>query len=316
MKIEQDIAAEKHKTSNCVLAIGNFDGVHRGHQALLKVAKDIAESQNTPLAVLTFEPHPRHLFRPDDPPFRLTPPALKAKRLESCKVDVVYSLPFDWNFASQSAEMFIDRVLNNGIAPAHIVVGADFRFGQLRAGTPEMLREHGFAVMTLEKIPMLDGLPCSSSLIRQALRDGNIARANTMLGWEWMIEGAVVHGDKRGREIGYPTANVPLGDTLHPAYGIYAAWVQVEDEKEWHPAALNIGIRPMFELSVGQVEAHILGGFNRDIYGKILRIRPVQRLRGEARFDSLEALVAQIGKDCDAAMAILIQNNAFAKRHF
>ena len=316
MKIYATPLEQPNERRKSVLAIGNFDGVHRGHQALLKTAKDIAVAQNVPLAVLTFEPHPRSIFRPDDPPFRLTPPSLKAQRLEACGVDILYSLPFDWDFASQSAEVFTDRVLKNGIAPSHIVIGADFRFGQLRAGTPKMLRDTGFKVTTLEKISMPDGSPFSSSIIRQALRDGDIKRANAMLGWEWMIEGAVVHGDKRGREIGYPTANVPLGKTLHPAYGIYAAWVQVEDEKEWHPAALNVGIRPMFELSVGQVEAHILGGFNRDIYGNTLRIRPVQRLRGEARFESIESLIAQIGKDCEAAMTILIQNNASAKRHF
>ena len=289
---------------NAVIAIGNFDGVHRGHAELLHCAAAIAKAKGAKLGVLTFEPHPRALLRPDDPPFRITPARVKARRLGECGVDLLFSLPFNWSFASQSAAQFIDRILKNGIKPAHIVVGHDFRFGQLRAGTPDTLKEAGFEVTVLDMIADEGDDKYSSSRIRQFLRMGDIEAANEALGWEWEIEGIVVNGDQRGRTIGYPTANVPLGDTLHPAYGVYATRVQVEGEKEWRASATNIGIRPMFELKVGQVETYIFN-FDRDIYGKTLRIKPVKRLRGEAKFESLEALVAQIAKDCETARAIL-----------
>ncbi|MCB9989827.1 MAG: bifunctional riboflavin kinase/FAD synthetase [Rhodospirillales bacterium] len=295
-----DIALDKAP----VLVIGNFDGVHRGHCKLLARAREIAAEHQAPLAVLSFEPHPRHLFRPDDPPFRLTPEALKVARLQACGVDLAVILPFDWDFASQSAEAFIQNVLQDGIKPMHIVVGYDFAFGQLRKGTPDTLRDAGFAVTVIEEIADEEGDKFSSSAIRACIRHGEIAKANALLGWDWEIQGTVVKGDQRGRELGYPTANVPLGETIHPGYGVYACLVRIEGEETWRAAATNIGIRPMFELPVGQVEAHILD-FDRDIYGKTLHIRPVKRLRGEAKFDSLDALIAQIEKDCDETRNIL-----------
>jgi riboflavin kinase/FMN adenylyltransferase len=288
-----------------VIAIGNFDGVHRGHQALLGEARRIAGRLNKKLGVLTFEPHPRRLFRPDDPPFRLTPPALKQERLAAGGVDFLFSLGFDWSFASQSAGHFTDHILKDGLQPAHIVVGQDFCFGQLRKGTPETLKSAGLDVTVMDKIVNdEDGAPISSSRIRQALSQGDIATANRLLGWEWEIAGTIVHGDKRGRELGFPTANMSLGETLHPAYGVYASLIRIGQEKEWRPAAANIGIRPMFEIPEGRLETHILD-FDRDIYGQTVRVRPVRRLRGEAKFDSLDALVAQMRQDCDQAKEIL-----------
>lgn len=296
-----DIHNISAESKGCVLAIGNFDGVHSGHRQLLEAARAIARGTAAgTTGVLTFEPHPRRLFRPDEAPFRLTPAAAKARKLAECGVDILFSLHFDWDFASQSAEQFIARILTDGIAPAHIVVGADFRFGQLRKGDPDALRAAGFPVTVLDKVRDEDGDDISASAVRHALRRGEIAEANTLLGWEWEIEGTVVKGDQRGRTIGYPTANVQLGDTLHPSYGIYATWVKVAedgDDAPWLPSVTNIGIRPMFEVPVGQVETYIFD-FNRDIYGRTLRIRPVRKLRGEARFASLDDLVAQIGRDC------------------
>lgn len=290
-----------------VLVIGNFDGVHCGHQELLRIAQNIAEKQKVALAVLTFEPHPRHLFRPDDPPFRITSAAAKRRRLERCGVDIMFSLSFDWDFASQSADHFIQTILKEAIRPTHIVVGNDFCFGQLRKGTPQTLLDAGLAVTVIDKIADEGDADISSSNIRQALRHGDIDRANKLLGWKWEIEGTIVKGDQRGRTLGYPTANVHLGETLHPAYGIYASWAKiVEDgpESPWLPSATNIGIRPMFEVPVGQVETYIFD-FDRDIYDKTLRVRPLQKLRGEAKFESLEALVAQIAEDCEQAQAVL-----------
>lgn len=290
---------------NCVLAIGNFDGVHKGHQALLGHAQNIARQENKPLAVLTFEPHPRALFRPDDPPFRITSANVKARRLESVGVDTTFLLGFDWDFASQSAEDFVIRILVNAIKPAHVVVGYDFRFGQLRKGDAGTISAAGIAVSIFGEVADAHGEKFSSSTIRQKLRTGDIAAANAMLGWEWEIEGAIFRGDRRGHELGYPTANILLGDTLHPAYGIYATLVQIEGESAWRLAATNIGIRPMFEVKQGQIEAHILDFPDRDIYGRLLRVRPVERLRGEAKFADLPALVAQIDIDVRQSREIL-----------
>ncbi len=291
---------------DAVIAIGNFDGVHRGHRALLDAVRKEAAARGGKAGILTFEPHPRHLFRPDDPPFRITPEAVKLRLLAAAGMDFVCALPFDWDFASQSAEDFIRNILIGALDPAHIIVGEDFRFGQLRKGTPLTMREAGLKVTALA--PVGDNNETfSSSLIREALRLGDIGKANAMLGWDWEIEGVVQGGDRRGRELGYPTANVALGETLHPAYGIYATLVRiVEDgpDSPWLPSATNIGIRPMFEVRLGQVEAHIFD-FDRDIYGRTLRVRPIKRLRGEAKFDSLESLVRQIDEDCRLARNLL-----------
>lgn len=291
-----------------VIVIGNFDGVHRGHQALIGRARQLAESLGKKLGILTFEPHPRHLFRPDDPPFRLTSPDIKAERLEGCGIDLLFSIPFDWDFASLSADQFINQVLRDGLNAAHIVVGDDFRFGQLRKGSPKTLQEAGLPVTMIEKIMSSESNEIlSSSLVRQALRLGEIEQANKLLGWPWEMRGIVRPGDRRGHKLGFPTANLSLGDTLHPSYGVYAAQVQIMEDgpdSPWLLSATNIGIRPMFALSEGQIEAHILD-FDRDIYGKTLRVRPIKRLRGEAKFDSLDALIGQITQDCAEARSVL-----------
>jgi len=258
-----------------------------------------------PFGVLTFEPHPRKLFRPDDPPFRITPPTLKYRQLESCGVDFTVSLNFNWDFASQSADAFVKNVLQLGLAPSHIIIGHDFRFGQLRKGDADTIRSAGLEVTQFAVVNNDSGEKYSSTTIRQNLRGGEIDAANDMLGWDWEVEGVIVRGDRRGHELGYPTANFPLGDVLHPAYGVYATLVQIEGENIWRPAATNIGIRPMFEVKVGQVEAHILDFEDRDIYGKVLRVRLVKRLRGEAKFDSLDALIVQIEADCRQVRAVL-----------
>ncbi len=293
----------KADTQGCVLVIGNFDGVHRGHRALIECAKTLAARDGLLVGVLTFEPHPRALFRPDEPAFRITSSAIKARRLQEEGVDMLFSLPFDWDFASQAAEGFVQNILLNGLKPAHVIVGYDFRFGQMRKGDPGTIKAAGLPVTIIDEIGD-EGGKYSSSTIRQHLCHGHIDKANDLLGWDWFIEGRVEQGDQRGRDIGYPTANFPLGDSIHPAYGVYAARVQIEGEDEWRAAAINIGIRPMFEIPEAQMEAYILD-FDQDIYGKILRVQPVEFLRGEAKFDSLEELIAQMDKDCAKAREIL-----------
>ena len=289
----------------CVIAIGNFDGIHRGHQALLEKARSVGKEKGLQLGVLTFEPHPRRLFQPDQPPGRLTPASVKAQQLKQQGVDVLFALPFDWPFASQSAEEFVQNVLIDGLNAAHVVIGYDFRFGQLRKGSAETIEAVGITVDAIKQIEDDRNEIISSSRIRQLLRNGDIKQANELLGWEWEIQGTVFRGDRRGHELGYPTANLLLKDTLHPAYGIYACRVQIEGEDGWHMAATNIGIRPMFEVAEGQVEAHILDFPDRDIYDKTIRVKLVERLRGEAKFNSVDDLVAQMEKDCAQARDIL-----------
>lgn len=303
MEIIRDIQSVKPHQKGHVIVIGNFDGVHRGHQYLFEKGRFEADRLGKKLYVLTFEPHPRAIFRPDEKPFRLTPGDIKLERLEESAIDGVVVLDFNWDFASLSAQQFIDKVLKNGLEAVHVIVGDDFCFGQLRKGSPDTIAKAGISIDALEK--KCDGnIPLSSSYIRQSLRYGHINEANHVLGWDWEIRGEIVKGDQRGRELGYPTANVPLGHTVHPAYGIYAAWVMIEGEDKWRPSATNIGIRPMFEIPTAQVESFIFD-FDEEIYGKILRIKPVKRLRGEAKFDSLDALIAQMDKDCQQAREIL-----------
>lgn len=304
MIIYNDLQQIDDNAKNCVIAIGNFDGVHRGHQELLGRAKKIANDHGKKLGILTFEPHPRRLFQPDQPPGRLTPATLKAERLEIEGVDYLFSLPFDWEFASQSADDFVQNVLVNGLDAAHIVIGFNFRFGQLRQGDAKTIQRHNINVDVVTPVSD-DNETISSSRIRSHIRRGEIDEANELLGWKWEVRGQIFRGDRRGHELGYPTANILLEDTLHPAYGVYACLVQVEGEDEWRMAATNIGIRPMFEVPEGQVEAHILDFPDEDIYDRILRVRLVKRLRGEAKFNSLEDLIDQMAKDCEKTRNLL-----------
>lgn len=289
---------------NCVVAVGNFDAVHLGHQALLAEAKSLAATRGVPFAVLTFEPHPRRVFRADDPPFRVTPLAVKLDRLAASGVDCVYVCPFNWDLAGLSPEQFIQTILKDKIAPALIVTGQDFHFGHNRSGNAALLKQSGFEVVSISLKADGQHAVISATRVRGALQAGHLDEANALLGWNWELRGVVQHGDKRGREIGYPTANIPLGETIHPAYGVYATYVQIEGEDVWRKAATNIGIRPMFELPTGLVEAHILD-YEGDIYGKTVRVRPVRKIRDEMKFSSLDLLVAQIDSDCEEARKIL-----------
>lgn len=311
MKIYTSIDDVKPEHQGAVIAIGNFDGVHRGHQILIGRAKAMADRLGAPFGVLTFTPHPRQFFGPQDSePFRLTSDHQKAALFKSiCGTDFTCFSPFDAELAAFSAQAFIQKMLIDGLKVSGVVVGHDFCFGAKRQGKAETLTQH--PEFETEIVPALSddsGTIYSSSEIRHALRRGDLTSANALLGHEWEIEGTVIHGDKRGRELGYPTANMRLGDYLCPATGIYATLVKIEGEKNWRPAATNIGIRPMFQSQEPLVENYLFD-FDGDLYGRQLTVRPIQFLRGEAKFDSLDALTAQMAKDCEQARNILKYSN-------
>lgn len=304
MRIFDFSAPIPEEFKNCVIAIGNFDGLHRGHQALLEITRKIALSEGRPFGVLTFEPHPRRMFRPDDAPFRITPYDLKMQRLEYSKADCVFVLNFNRETASLSADDFIQKILKDKLGAKFIVTGNDFHFGQNRSGSIETLKKAGFSCTTVDLLKDATHAAYSATRIRGLIQAGHIKEANALLGWDWEIQGTVQKGDQRGRELGYPTANVALGEAIHPSYGIFAALVKIEGENEWRLSATNIGIRPMFETPIALIEAHLLD-YSGDLYGKKLRIRPIVKIRDEAKFDNLEILKTQMAADCQAARNIL-----------
>ena len=295
-----------------VVAVGNFDGVHRGHQIVLAEAGAVARSTGKPLAVLSFEPHPRSVFRPDDPPFRLTPFRIKARLLEALGVDLHVVLHFDLEFSRRSADWFVEQVLIDGLGASHVTIGYDFCFGHRRQGDAEALlaygRGHGFGVTVVTQASDESGGTYSSSGVRALLRDGRPREAAEVLGRPWEVEGRVETGDRRGRDLGYPTANLPLGDYLRPAFGVYAVRAAVDEggDPHWHDGVANLGIRPMYQLREPLMEAHLFD-FSGDLYGRHLRVQLVERLRPEMKFDGAEALIVQMDRDSEQARKALAE---------
>ena len=310
MQIFHHVDALPAEARGAVVAIGNFDGVHRGHQAVVRTARRVAAEAGLATAVMAFEPHPRSVFRPADPPFRLTPFRVRARLLQEAGVDLHYVLRFDTDFAQTSAEAFVDDILVGALGVRHVVVGADFCYGHQRRGNASTLQAaadvHGFGVSVLTKVGDEHGGAYASTSVRDCLIKGDMRRAARLLGRSWEIEGRVVHGDKRGRALGYPTANLPLGDYLRPAFGVYAVQCAVDDAPDpaWLDGVANVGVRPMYEAAEPLLEAHIFD-FDGDLYGRHLRVRLTARLRGEAAFDGPEALVAQMTRDSQAAREAL-----------
>lgn len=293
-----------------VVAIGNFDGIHLGHQAVIGEAGRIARAGGLPHAVLTFEPHPRRVFRPDDPPFRLTPFRAKSRHLEALGVDLLFTLHFDPAFAQRSAADFIEGVLVRNLGVRHAVVGYDFVFGHQRGGTPALLQgrgaELGFGVTVVGPIAAQGGAVYSSTRIRELLGTGKPRQAAALLGRFWEIEGRVERGDARGRSIGFPTANLMLDDYLRPAAGVYAVRAGIEEDGRtlWHDGVANLGRRPTFGGSDLRLEAHLFD-FDRDLYGRHLRVALIEHLRAERKFPGIDALKAQIAADVTQARALL-----------
>jgi riboflavin kinase/FMN adenylyltransferase len=290
-------------------AIGNFDGVHRGHQVLVADADAARRATGAPLGVVTFEPHPRRHFQPEAPPFRLTPPAEKARVLASLGVERLYQLRFDASLAGMQAEDFVRGVLVAGLGISHLVVGADFRFGKGRKGDAVLLRamsgELGFGLTIHEMIGDEAG-EFASTALRVLIEEGRCREAARVLGRWHGVSGRVVEGDRRGRGLGYPTANLDFGEQLIPRYGIYAAWVTVHDgpHRGRYPGVASIGERPTFGRNRPNLEAHLFD-FSGDLYRAEISVGLVQRLRGEERFESVEALVSQMDRDSAEARAVL-----------
>jgi riboflavin kinase/FMN adenylyltransferase len=287
------------------VALGNFDGVHRGHQALLERTAEHAKILNAPVVALTFEPHPRGFFVPDTGPFRLTLPPAKLRLLEQHGVQAVLAQHFDQAFAALSPDAFIDDVLLKGLGARHVVCGYDFTFGARRGGNVERLREHGkakgFGVTILDPVTH-EGEIYSSTRIREALRAGWVSEAAELLGHHWEIEGEVELGDQRGRTIGYPTANVALGEHLRPRFGVYAVRALVDGT--WRDAVANLGRRPTFGKLKENFEVHLFD-FAGDLYGKVLRAALIDFIRPEMKFAGLDQLKAQIAADGEAARKLL-----------
>jgi riboflavin kinase / FMN adenylyltransferase len=303
MKIFSDWRAIPAAARGASVALGNFDGVHTGHAAVLRAAH--AARPDAPRAVLTFEPHPREFFRPQDPPFRLTLAAERAAALEALGVEILYQLPFDTEFSHLTAEAFVQEILFKGISAVHLSCGADFAFGHRRGGDVEFLaaRAESLGIGLTIVPPVVDAQgPISSSRIRRLLQDGYPERAAVLLGRPCSIRGEVLHGDARGRTIGFPTANIALGRHLEPQRGVYAVTSHIGGKLV--KGVANIGLRPTVGGTESRLEAHFFD-FEGDLYGQELAVQLRHFIRDEQKFPSFEALKGQIARDAVQARRVL-----------
>lgn len=295
-----------------VVAIGNFDGLHRGHQVLLQIAWEKARALKVPFGMLTFEPHPRSYFKPHEPVFRLTPAALKARLASRLGADYVFEVAFDESLANTTPEDFVISQLVAGLGACHIVTGYDFHFGKGRKGDAALLqamgKSHGFGVTVVDQVTDDDGkAPFASSSIRSALRRGHVRSAAQELGYDWTVMGEVVHGDKRGRTIGFPTANIILEPGAEPFRGIYAVTVRdaaaSPGSPDWMGAAY-FGDRPTFNTNRTFLEVYLLDQ-DIDLYDITLMVSFVDLVRGDKTFKGVDDLVVQMKADCEEVRRIL-----------
>ncbi|MEA3038203.1 MAG: riboflavin kinase / adenylyltransferase [Sphingomonadales bacterium] len=287
-----------------IVALGNFDGFHKGHQAVVGRAVALARAERRPALVATFDPHPMRFFRPDSPWFRLTTMDQRARLAEAAGIDGFYVFRFDADFAAASPEAFVTDWLGDRLGAAGVVTGEDFTFGRARAGDVGLLAR----LIRAEVVPPVSdgGAPVSSTRIREALRAGDCETATRLLTRPFTIDGVVEHGDKRGRAIGYPTANLSLDRYLRPRFGVYAVHGRLPDGRRLDGAA-NLGIRPTFQPPKELFEPYFFD-FDGDLYGQTIAVELVSFLRPEAKFESLDALTAQMAKDCEEARRRLDSN--------
>jgi riboflavin kinase/FMN adenylyltransferase len=288
-----------------VIALGNFDGFHAGHQAVVGRAVRHARDERRPAIVATFDPHPVRFFKPDVPAFRLTTLDQRQELFAAAGADAMLVLPFDAALAGTTAEDFITELLLDRYGAAGVVTGSDFVFGKGRGGDVVTLADHArrLGFFTEMVAPVEDDAVISSSRIREALQAGDCATAARLLTRPFTVRGRVEHGDKNGRLLGFPTANIDMGTYLRPRYGIYAVTGRLPDGRALKGAA-NLGIRPSFDPPKELLEPHFFN-FAEDLYGQEIDVAFHAFIRPEAKYDSMDALMAQIGKDCDAAKALL-----------
>jgi riboflavin kinase/FMN adenylyltransferase len=288
-----------------VLAIGNFDGIHRGHQVLLQAAKDQAAALGAPAGAILFEPHPREFFEPGKPHFRLTPLPRKLELLQQFGLDAAVVLPFDAVLAALPAEAFIERIIAGALAARHVVIGYNFRFGKDRAGDPDTMRRAGealgFGVTVVERVA--EGSQAfSSGAVRDALARGDVAHAGYILGHWWRVSGEVIGGFGRGSGLGFPTANIALAPGTGLAHGIYA--VRVHAKGKVYDGAAYLGTRPTFDDGPPMLEVFLFG-FEGDLYGREITVEFIDFVRADRKFASSEALIAQMEADCARAREVL-----------
>lgn len=297
------------------VAVGNFDGVHLGHRAVIEEARQIALVRHIPSAVLTFEPHPRSYFRRDIPPYRLTSLRLKAHFIEELGVDRLFVLHFDENLAALPAEEFVRRVIVRGLGARVVVVGFNFVFGKKRSGDHALLQRlsatNDYDVHLVSAVAGPGGEYYSSTRIRDHLAAGEVEAAQQLLGRRWEIEGRVDRGQMLGRSLGFPTANILLGEQFHPRFGVYTVRAGVDHgmETRWYEGIANFGRRPTVGAPAPLLEVHLFD-FADDLYGRHLRVQFVGFIRPERKFDGLDALKTQIAADCAAARARHAADNA------
>ena len=307
MQIIRDFQFVEPEDRGASVAIGNFDGVHLGHQSVIDLARNA--DPEAPLGVMTFEPHPREYFAPDTPPFRLMRGSARAHRLQKLGVQKLYELPFNAALAGLTPDEFARNVICNGLGLTHVVVGADFCFGKGRSGTPHDLKrfgdELGFGVTIAPLMEHSENV-VSSTAIRKALSDGRPRDAAAMLGHWHRIEGEVVGGEQRGRELGFPTANMSIEGLHPPKFGVYAVLVDVLDgpHRGSYRGAASVGTRPMFNGEVPNIETFLFD-FSGDLYGAALSVGLVEYLRPEMTFDGLGGLIARMNDDCARARMLL-----------
>lgn len=289
------------------VAIGNFDGVHRGHAALIQMAVAAAHRHGSRAIVLTFDPHPRSFFRPQDPVFILTPPPARSRVMRALGVDAVVTLRFDKAVAELGPDAFEETVLRDRLAAKWVIVGAGFRFGKGRAGTVDQLAAAGgrlgYEVLVVDPVIDETGERIASSAIREALSAGDIATANRLLGYRWFVIGAVVAGDRRGRELGFPTANIRLPSDCRLRHGIYAVTLTRKDGVAL-PGVASFGRRPQFDNGPPLLEVHVFD-FDGDLYGEEVDVTFHGWIRAERRFASVDDLVAAMGEDARRARTML-----------
>ena len=297
------------KDATSLITVGTFDGIHHGHQSIIRYLVERADRKQGTSVAISFDPHPREFFAPDAPPFRLMNPEAKSNRLAKLGVDVLYQLPFDQVMVGFTPEDFARTVICEGLGLRHVVVGEDFCFGKGRQGTAQDLVTFGASMgFDVTLVPLLNtgDSAISSTAIRTALGAGRPQDAADMLGHLHRIEGEVLHGEKRGRDLGFPTANMAIAGMHPPRFGVYAVKVDVltgPHKGSYHGAA-SVGVRPMFGVNTPNCETYLFD-FKGDLYGEHISVALVEFLRPEVKFDSIEALITQMNADCDKARDIL-----------